>query len=162
MCLSNAVLIDPPHEDITVYKLFIETKDGRILSVFREYEFMPNTKLSAECDYDEYGWLARRVKKFRNTDIMVTMVPDESEGISKIYSGVFHALRYLEDAVKLFSTFIAEDAFGKMINGEMTIRKCIIPKDSDVIFLGKYNQSESYGSKNIIVTDEITHKYSKY
>lgn len=162
MCLSNAVLIDPPHEDITVYKIFIETKDGKTRSIFREYEFMLNERLSAECDYDEYGWLARRAKKFRNTDIMVTLVSDESEEISKIYSGVFHSFRYLEDAVKILSTLVAEDAYGKMINGEVTIRKCIIPKDSDVIFLGKYNQSESYGSKNIIVTDEITHKYSKY
>lgn len=160
MCLLNAKLIEKPEQDIICYKIFRDCDPLELrgvpfdvtMSLYRDYQFVIGYKMTAHCDYGEaFAYDRKNVYRINNTDVALEYADLERGVLGNVTSGVFHSFKILDDAINYFR--FARLLFDKN-DPTFTIRECIIPKDSDVIFLGMFHGKESYGSSNIIVTDK--------
>ena len=169
MCLCDAKIIKP-EDDLICYKIFREYTcddasvdfekmsmkwNDKIVSYFRNYVFELNRRMVAECS------LGDGMKFYMNEVNGHHYIQDEYKNVE---SGVFHSFKHLYDAaiyLRLLSTqLFYGDSFESLysrifsvnVMQNVTLRKCIIPKDSNVVLEGDFEGSESYASSDIIVT----------
>lgn len=160
MCLLNAKSIGNSEQDIICYKLFRDCDPLELrgvpfdvtMSLYHDYQFVIGHKMTAQCDYGEaFECDIKNIYRIKNTDVSLQYADIERGILGNVTSGVFHSFKTLEGAVnyyRLIRLLFEEN------DPSLTIRECIIPKDSDVIFLGQFHGQDSYGSSNIIVTDK--------
>lgn len=165
MCLLSAKLIEKPEQDLICYKIFRDCDPLELrgvpfdvtMSLYRDYQFVIGYSMTAHCDYGEAFECDRKnIYRINNTYVSLEYPDIERDILGNVTSGVFHSFKTLEGAVKCYRSNLHYLLTGLMIGKDplMTIRECIIPKDSDVIFLGMFQGQESYGSSNIIVTNK--------
>jgi len=122
-------------EDIIVYKVFNLLYDnGDLITPYQKMVMKPNTT------YID----TEKVQKTFNGEV------DDETNEYRIEGGVFHS--YSDELG-------AEDGVIKWGDGQIVV-KCIIPKGTK-FYYGYFGGVESFGSKKIIITNEVTY-YNEY
>lgn len=140
MCLFKSKVIKP-NEDLVCYKVVRVEDNGNLFSPYRLTPYKLNTRMIAvfekKLDYTEETFNGHLVQIDRRLGCGLM-----------VESGAFHSFVHKEDAIEFVT------GYGKP-EVKIQVHKCIIPKDSAVIFLGEFRNMASYASSEIIITNEI-------
>lgn len=153
MCLTNPKRIFPT-EDIMCWKVFLHVQQqgtdpegiddtAKLKSVFFDYEYVPNKRIIA-CPF-----------MYSDSDLLeenghLYTVDDDNN----VESGVFHSFASIEDLIEEFRPFLLSEE-------NAVIYKCVIPKDSQLVFEGEFGGGKKcYGSSNIIIFDDEAYAWS--
>lgn len=139
MCLLKSEVIKP-NEDLVCYKVVRVKANGELVSPYRLTPYKLITRMTAvfnhNVDYKEEVFNGHSVQTLYEL----------GRGLI-VEGGVFHSFVTKEDAIKFVMWFGNPEV-------KIQVHECIIPKDSNVIFLGKFRNMASYASSEIIVTDK--------
>lgn len=165
MCLEKAKIVTLD-EDKVVYKVFIKTNDGKLMTLYQGkfYELsdepIHDVLIHDESDnvyvyvYDDDEKTGYRMNV--NGHIIKAYKTDDGY---KVYAGMFHSFANYEDAVyeadrQDLYWFYGEDA-------ECVVVKCIIPKNAQLVMEGVFQHSceitycISYASSDIIFKEIV-------
>lgn len=153
MCLTHATQLISVQSDIVCYKFFIE-HDDVVRGLFHPFVFHIGEREEAML---RNAWRCDGLMQFNG--IAIDGESNAEHGLC-VNSGVFHSFNSYDDAKAYYKNYIfLGRCFLHLVMPTVKCRKCIIPKDSKVIFRGYTEvddfEYESYASSEIIVTNEI-------
>lgn len=139
MCLFKSEVIKP-NEDLVCYKVVRVEDNGELVGPYRLTPYKLNARMTAVFEHNfEY------IEETFNGHSVQT---NYKLGCGlMVEGGVFHSFVNKEDAIEFVRRYGNPEVKNQ-------VHECIIPKDSDVIFLGEFQNRPSYGSSEIIVTDK--------
>lgn len=169
MCLYNAKVIKP-EEDLICYKIFRRNqRNNRLTTFFNKFIVHENTPLRAFCADEDFikEHRGHMVETFNGHP--VETFDDPMRETYSTYSGVFHCFAEQKDALHFLKTIIPnfyQNCLGDKSNVPV-VHKCVIPKESRVVFEGYYDimpdlPSKSYASSHLIVKEEIGRNEHRY
>lgn len=161
--LHNAKTIQL-EEDLICYKIFVKDKiTGRLFTLFYRTKVNKNITERAIASARNY------VENYTNNILRRYGKHSVEIGYSNfyesfcVYSGTFHSFAKEQDAVHYLKNIIPHLRSDFINEGETAvIYKCRIPKESTVVFEGKYDIDrnsliKSYASSDLIIEEELTY-----
>lgn len=153
MCIIHARQVIYNQSDIVCYKFFIE-EDDVVRGLYQPFVFRIGEREEAML---KDVWKCGELMQFNG----ITVEGESSVKCGlRVNSGVFHSFTSYNVASLFRKDYVCGGhAFLYIDMPIIKCRKCIIPKDSKVIFRGYTEMDdfdyESYASSEIIVTNEI-------
>lgn len=140
MCLFNSEVIKPS-EDLVCYKVVRVEDNGELVAPYQLSPYKLNTRMTAvfehSWEYEEKVFNGHSVQTYYKLGLGLMV-----EG------GLFHSFVNKEDVIDFVRRYGNPEV-------KLQIHECIIPKDSGIVFVGKFRNRASYASSEIIVTDKI-------
>lgn len=148
MCLIDPIKLTKnkglSFNEITVYKVFRRNrKTGQIISLYR----------------DDFVWKTGEVMTAKGKTLSTKTLIDTAGTAHIILDGAaLHSFRNIKDADKLYVKAIKEEA-EEDTGSSIIIAECVIPEDSEFVYLGAYTHTDdSYASEKLKIVEILEEK----